>query len=218
MALATIYCNRLRRYFYLLYTKELVFYITCRKSPQKIPICEDFTNWAKVIFLLLFFSKSVIEFILIQRFRFLKCILRTGFIGFNWVGEKVLRGDSTLSPISDKINSAPFPPISPDNLKIGKWRVLAFVQLSLISRDEGSAVIFFLFKIAILDKINKKFRCPSPQIKDGRKMARFRSSRTFMFDIGAIGGFCCSIFLILFKFVDIARPAIKILVFKNLLG
>lgn len=102
--------GRLRRYFYLLYTKELVFYITCRKSPQKIPICEDFTNWAKVIFLLLFFSKSVIEFILIQRFRFLKCILRTGFIGFNWVGEKVLRGDSTLSPISDKINSAPFPP------------------------------------------------------------------------------------------------------------
>lgn len=113
---------------------------------------------------------------------------------------------------------SPFPPLSPDNLKIGKWRVLAFVQLSLISRDEGSAVIFFLFKIAILDKINKKFRCPSPQIKDGRKMARFRSSRTFMFDIGAIGGFCCSIFLILFKFVDIARPAIKILVFKNLLG
>lgn len=83
MALATIYCNRLRRDFYLLYTKELVFYITCRKSPPKIPICEDFTNWAKEIFLLLFFSKSVIEFILIQRFRFLKCILRTGFIGFN---------------------------------------------------------------------------------------------------------------------------------------
>lgn len=128
------------------------------------------------------------------------------------------RGDSTLSPISDKINSAAFPHLSPDNLKIGKWRVLAFVQLSLISRDEGSVVIFFLFKIAILDKINEKFRCPSPQIKDGRKMARFRSSRTFMFDIGAIGGFCCSIFLILFKFVDIARPAIKILVFKNLLG
>lgn len=82
MALATIYYNRLmRRYFYLLYTKELVFYITCRKSPPKIPICEDFTKWAKV--LLLFFSKSVIEFILIQRFRFLKCILRTGFIGYN---------------------------------------------------------------------------------------------------------------------------------------
>lgn len=99
MALATIYCNRLRRYFYLLYNKELVLYITCRKSPQKIPICEDFTNWAKIIFLFLFFSKSVIEFILIQRFRFLKCILRIGFIGFNWVGEKVSRGISTLSLI-----------------------------------------------------------------------------------------------------------------------
>ena len=83
MALATIYCNRLRTYFYLLYTKELVLYITCRKSPPKIPICEDFNNWAKIIFLFLFFSKSVIEFILIQRFRFLKCILRIGFIGFN---------------------------------------------------------------------------------------------------------------------------------------
>lgn len=205
MALATIYCNRLRRYFYLLYTKELVFYITCRKSPQKIPICEDFTNWAKVIFLLLFFSKTVIEFILIQRFRFLKCILRTGFIGFNWVGEKVLRGDSTLSPISDKINSAPFPRLSPDNLKIGKWRVLAFSSFPWFRGMRVLLLYFFLFKIAILDKINEKFRCPSPQIKDGRKMARFRSSRTFMFDIGAIGGFCCSIFLILFKFVDIAR-------------
>ena len=89
------------------------------------------------------FSKSVIEFILIQRFRFLKCILRIGFIGFNLVGEKVLQGVSTLSPISDKINSAPSPPLSPANLKIGKWRGLAFVQLSLISRDEGSAVIFY---------------------------------------------------------------------------
>lgn len=51
----------------------------------------------------------------------------------------------------------------------------------------------------------KNLGAPPPKIKDGRKMARFRSSRTFMFDIGAIGGFCCSIFLILFKFVDIAR-------------
>jgi len=59
------------------------------------------------------------------------------------VGEKVLQGVSTLSPISDKINSAPSPPLSPANLKIGKWRGLAFVQLSLISRDEGSAVIFY---------------------------------------------------------------------------
>ena len=37
----------------------------------------------------------------------------------------------------------PFPPLYPDNLKIGKRRVLVFVQVSLISRDEGSAVIFF---------------------------------------------------------------------------
>ena len=186
--------------------RNLFFYITCRKSLQKIPICEDFTNWAKIIFLLLFVSKSVIEFILIQRFRFLKCILRTGFIGFNWVGEKVLRGDSTLSPISDKINSAPFPrPLSPDSLKIGKWRVLAFSSFPWFRGMRVLLLYFFLFKIAILGKINEKFRCPSPQIKDGRKMARFRSSRTFMFDIGAIGGFCCSIFLILFEFVDIAR-------------
>lgn len=142
-ALATIYCNRLRRYFYLLYTKELVFYITCRKSPQKIPICEDFTNWAKVIFLLLFFSKSVIEFILIQRFRFLKCILRTGFIGFNWVGEKVLLRGLYPFPNLGQNEFNPFPPLSPDNLKIEKWRILAVIQLSLISRDEGSAVIFF---------------------------------------------------------------------------
>ena len=170
MALATIYCNRLRRYFYLLYTKELVLYITCRKSPQKIPICEDFTNWAKIVFLFLFFSKSVIEFILIQRFRFLKCILRIGFIGFNWVGEKVLRGVSTLSPISDKINSAPFPPSPLPNLRLENG---AFWPLSSFPWFRGMRVLllyFILFKIAILDKINEKFRCPSSQIKDGRKI------------------------------------------------
>ena len=122
--------------------RNLFFYITCRKSLQKIPICEDFTNWAKIIFLLLFVSKSVIEFILIQRFRFLKCILRIGFIGFNWVGEKVLRGDSTLSPISDKMKSAPFPPL-PRQFK--DWKMAHFGRYPAFLDFEGWGFCCYIF-------------------------------------------------------------------------